>query len=471
VEGEQRVYLSGSAFSSLIEDNVDYIYSISLSDLENLNPSTSLDMTFLSPALYMLRSHHDAQIAFEVVQSPSDSIIRQQGNIVLAGAPSPSVYCSVLSRTDLLTQPTRALVEQMTIKTSCTGRYLIKVKEMVNMITGPRSFRPDLKLVTTDSGKVATYLTLDMADLTSIQSNLQITSRCVAIAGKSPGRDPESRLISLDILSATIPYLVAQESQAIFKKRAAPLLRLNHPHPVKCMKWDHSEEPETMDSQVKRKGCKILLLVKESRACRRAFRLCRSLVGHEEGDSLIIMTLKEPSSQGFEEGVKLLQTFTHVTTDYLTARIVGEITLTLSFTHSILTLTSQTPGELISDRLIKSLTMSIEKVDPDLVVLGSETLANSGSTSFNAATSTCYAMSKAPLLQSILIVKTNSSGALFSLSTDALAGEAGALKVAIEVQPSMSMLSWMLQRCSAGRDSIALVSEIFTPFTPFTPVA
>ena len=127
-------------------------------------------------------------------------------------------------------------------------------------------------------------------------------------------------------------------------------------------------------------------------------------------------------------------------------------------------LTSQTPGELISDRLVKSLITSIEKVDPDLVVIGSETLANSGSASFNAATSTCYAMSKAPLLQSILIVKTNSSGALFSLSTDALAGEAGALKVAIEVHPQLSMLSWMLQRCSAGRDKIALVSQALDPF-------
>lgn len=113
-------------------------------------------------------------------------------------------------------------------------------------------------------------------------------------------------------------------------------------------------------------------------------------------------------------------------------------------------------GELASDKLIDSLVAAIEKIDPDLVVVGSESLANAGSPFFNPATSICYCLAKASLCQSLLVVKTNSAGSLFSLSEASLAGEPGPLKIAVEAGPTFGMLSWVLSRCIPGRDSFAL---------------
>jgi hypothetical protein len=203
----KREYLSGSVFQALMAANVDYIYSSFMADYETLNPATStLDLAFLAPAIYMMQSHHDANMAMEVTQSTSDSLLRQQGALVLSPS-AQSVFSCALTRTDLHTQSTRALVERAVANysggmTSSTGRYVMKVKEIAKLIRGPTSFRPDIKIsVDSTSGQVSAYLNLDIADLTSCISSAesnQVVSRCVAILGKTCGRDP-GEIIVLDI--------------------------------------------------------------------------------------------------------------------------------------------------------------------------------------------------------------------------------------------------------------------------------
>jgi hypothetical protein len=254
---------------------------------------------------------------------------------------------------------------------------------------------------------------------------------------------PGLKIIPKEALSGLAPALLAQDSQAAVKKRAAGLKALDHKSEavVTTLSSRDVVEPSVENTESRRKqGCKILLLVKDNAVCRQAFRLCTSLIGREDGDALIIMTLKEPTSYGIAEGQKLLRTFSHITCDHITTRMVGDL----------------------SDKLIDSLVAAIDKVNPDLVVVGSESLANAGSTPFyNPATSICYCLAKASIPQSLLVVKTNSAGSLFSLSEASLAGEPGPVKIAMEAGPTLAMLSWVLSRCTPGRDSLALVRRSF----------
>lgn len=129
-----------------------------------------------------------------------------------------------------------------------------------------------------------------------------------------------AKIIPREALSLLAPALLAMDSQAAVKKRAARLKALDHSAEAAVTVMSLQGPPDELqdlpaDSSEKKikKGCKILLLVKDSSVCRQAFRLCTSMIGRQEGDSLLIMTLKEPTAYGVAEGQKLLRSFSHIT--------------------------------------------------------------------------------------------------------------------------------------------------------------
>mmetsp|Transcript_37263 Transcript_37263/g.82893 ORF Transcript_37263/g.82893 Transcript_37263/m.82893 type:complete len:1238 (-) Transcript_37263:319-4032(-) len=429
-----RYYVAGSVLQMLSKLKVEYIHSSMMCDTEMLSPANPLmEPTFMGPAIYGM-DVKGAGMAMQAMHGKNDSLTRQHNSLILSPDPGQPFSCSI-PFLDLQTPATRPLliaaVKQANVW-SCTNRYLFQLSYLMDMMTGPNSFHPDIEVITP-----CAYVSLDMADLTSTGPKL---GRCIAVAGRVRGPDPKTKVCSKEWLRDYGSYLITQDNQPSFRGRVAALSSaVNNPPPTTIT---------TTEMGASAKSARVLLFVKDNHSSKLAFRLACMLL-RQPGDSLTLVHVTTARTP-VEVAKELVESFVNLSAEHMIRRrVVVQV-----------------------DKLAETLIAEVETLRPDLVVMGSEVLGSAGGalasstirygkdslplSHLGGSTSICMAVAKAALDVPLLVVKANSAGELFTAPDDP--SVLTAIKAMVEVQTSsLPMLSWLCSRLTSTRDKMLLV--------------
>lgn len=204
-------------------------------------------------------------------------------------------------------------------------------------------------------------------------------------------------------------------------------------------------------------SCRILLIAGNNPSSRLGFRLCESLVRHR-GDTIFIVHFVKGSSSPAEvqNAVGMLNTFTDIRIDHILRRKVATI----------------------QGSFVESVEIEIEKLSPDLVVIGTEGQApgmqaqsvrpsnwTSGSLDLQLGDNVAVALLKQAPLVPLLIVKPESVGPLsagLSLALksrdEGLGKVRGGARVMMEVGTTQTpMFEWISHRLTPCRDRFVFV--------------